>query len=358
MNTENACAGKTRVSFTLKGKLILGFLAVILIMLCVLIYSVYEVLEPQLVETQLDMQTRYAQILARAIWDWKEEMEQASATLTVSDEIQRFLRMSADERQSYEQQIAALLYQQLDAYEGWTEIWLVSKSYQIVGTSDAKSVRPYVLDRISSVERMAGASSWDSGYDTTSMMLCRTINDSHYQPNTSIGYLFIRIESSQILALFDQYRLYEGQRFSLKGQFDGFEITEQGFFYNYYDDYANLIHVEILMPPWYLRTWSNRSAAMEAPNSVIRSMLLITLFSCAGACALCMFIAQQVTKPVTQMKEAMRHYGVGDFSAKVEIRGRDEMAELGSIVNDMSERISELFEMVRAKEKSRRKLEK
>ena len=119
MNTENACAGKTRVSFTLKGKLILGFLAVILIMLCVLIYSVYEVLEPQLVETQLDMQTRYAQILARAIWDWKEEMEQASATLTVSDEIQRFLRMSADERQSYEQQIAALLYQQLDAYEGW-----------------------------------------------------------------------------------------------------------------------------------------------------------------------------------------------------------------------------------------------
>ena len=122
MNTENACAGKTRVSFTLKGKLILGFLAVILIMLCVLIYSVYEVLEPQLVETQLDMQTRYAQILARAIWDWKEEMEQASATLTVSDEIQRFLRMSADERQSYEQQIAALLYQQLDAYEGWTEI--------------------------------------------------------------------------------------------------------------------------------------------------------------------------------------------------------------------------------------------
>ena len=215
MNTENACAGKTRVSFTLKGKLILGFLAVILIMLCVLIYSVYEVLEPQLVETQLDMQTRYAQILARAIWDWKEEMEQASATLTVSDEIQRFLRMSADERQSYEQQIAALLYQQLDAYEGWTEIWLVSKSYQIVGTSDAKSVRPYVLDRISSVERMAGASSWDSGYDTTSMMLCRTINDSHYQPNTSIGYLFIRIESSQILALFDQYRLYEGQRFSL-----------------------------------------------------------------------------------------------------------------------------------------------
>lgn len=357
MNTENACAGKTRVSFTLKGKLILGFLAVILIMLCVLIYSVYEVLEPQLVETQLDMQTRYAQILARAIWDWKEEMEQASATLTVSDEIQRFLRMSADERQSYEQQIAALLYQQLDAYEGWTEIWLVSKYYQIVGTSDAKSVRPYVLDRISSVERMAGASSWDSGYDTTSMMLCRTINDSHYQPNTSIGYLFIRIESSQILALFDQYRLYEGQRFSLKGQFDGFEITEQGFFYNYYDDYANLIHVEILMPPWYLRTWSNRSAAMEAPNSVIRSMLLITLFSCAGACALCMFIAQQVTKPVTQMKEAMRHYGVGDFSAKVEIRGRDEMAELGSIVNDMSERISELFEMVRAKEKSRRKLE-
>lgn len=357
MNTDAVCVKQMRVMSTLKGKMIVGFLAVILAVLGMMIYTMYEILSPQLIETQLDMQTRYAEILARAIWDWKQVMEQDSAQIAVHEDVQAYLRMDAQSRQPYEQRVSVLLQQQIDAHDGWAEIWLVDKSFNVLGTSNARTARPYILDRISSVERSAGASSWDSGYDTTSMMLCRAINNTRYQPNSSIGYLFVRIANSEILKMFDQYRLYEGQRFSLKGQFDGFEITEQGFFYNYYEDYAELIHVEITMNPWYLRTWSNQSVALQTPNRVMKSMMMVVLISCAMGSALCILIAQQVTKPVKQMKETLRYYGAGDFSAKVEIHGNDEMAELGRSLNDMSEQISELLDMVKAKEKSRRKLE-
>lgn len=337
--------------------MIVGFLSVILAVLGMMIYTMYEILSPQLIETQLDMQTRYAEILAQTIWDWKQVMEQDSALVAGNEDIQAYLRMDAQERRQHEQQVSALLYQQADAHDGWAEIWLVDKSYNVLGTNSPRAARPYILDRISSVERAAGACSWDSGYDTTSMMLCRAINDTRYQPNSSIGYLFVRIANNEVLQMFDQYRLYEGQRFSLKGQFDGFEVTEQGFFYNYYEDYADLIHVEIMMNPWYLRTWSNQSVALQTPNRVMKGMMLIVLVSCALGSALCILIAQQVTKPVKQMKETLRYYGAGDFSAKVEIRGNDEMAELGQSLNDMSDQISELLDMVKAKEKSRRKLE-
>lgn len=52
------------------------------------------------------------------------------------------------------------------------------------------------------------------------------------------AYLFLQINNSHILDMFSKFRLQNSQRFSLKGLRNGFEVTEQGFFYNYYDNYA------------------------------------------------------------------------------------------------------------------------
>lgn len=348
---------KTRAIFTLKGKMSIGFLCVVLCMFAMISYSCYQVLAPKMVETQLDMQTRYAQILCGIILNWKTEMEQISVEIATDEMVQGFLRLDNDARTENKDYVQDHLAQLLNENEGWKDIWLVDKSMNIMGSGDAKSIRPYLMDRLSTVSRYGGDSTWDSGYDTTSMILARAVNDIRYNPNDCIGYLFISIENDEIATMFEQYRLYEGQRFSLKGLTDGFEVTEQGFFYNYYDNYANLIHVEIIMNTWYLRTWSDQSVALMVPNSIIKRMLTITVFTCAFAYVLCIFIAQLVTKPIKQLKDTFRHYGMGDFSAKVEIQGNDEIAELGIIVNDMSDRISELFDLVRAKENSRRRLE-
>lgn len=57
------------------------------------------------------------------------------------------------------------------------------------------------------------------------------------------------------------------------------------------------------------------------------------------------------------MKESMERYGKGDFSAKVEPTGRDEISSLGRLLNQMADQISELFERVKKEEAQSRRLE-
>ena len=337
--------------------MIAGFLAIILVFFSVFAYTFYEMLAPQLIDTQLDMQTRYAKILCQQIAEWKRGSEVLSAQIAVDEALQEYLRQNPGDREAFRARASATLVQFAENSGIIQDIFLVDKSYNIIGTGDVRDVKAYVLDRISSAERALGGAAWDSGYDTNSMMLYRAVCDAKYDPNASIGYLYIRIDNDEIMSMFNQYRLYEGQRFSLKGQIDGFEVTEQGFFYNYYDDFAKLIHVEISMSPWYLRTWSSKSVALEAPNQMLKRISIIILAACLFTFGFCLLLAQQVTKPVKRMREAMRYYGKGDFSAKVEIRGSDELAELSQGMNDMSEQISDLFDRIKTEESQTRKLE-
>jgi hypothetical protein len=59
-----------KIRMTLKGKMIAGFLAIILVFFSVFVYMFYEMLAPQMIDAQLDMQTRYAKILCQQIALW------------------------------------------------------------------------------------------------------------------------------------------------------------------------------------------------------------------------------------------------------------------------------------------------
>lgn len=343
--------------FTLKSKMIIGFFAILLIMFAVLAYLCYEVLGPQLIQAQLDTQTRLAQVLCTNILSWKNDCEKVSAQIDVDESVQAYFRASAGVKANMQAQVCAVLQNYKNNNDFIKAIYLVDKSYNIIGVGDTGNFRSYAIDRISSAERAAGGAAWDSGYDTDCMILFRTVNNVKYNPSTSIGYLFISIDNTEIVDLFDHYRLYDGQRFSLKGHFDGFEVTEQGFFYHYYDRFSELLHVEVTLGPWFLRTWSSKSVALRTSNTMLQRIEMTILLSCAAAFVFCVLVAQQVAKPVTQMKEALKYYGAGDFSAKVDIAGHDEMAELGHIMNDMSEQISDLFDMVKQEATERKKLE-
>ena len=122
----------------------------------------------------------------------------------------------------------------------------------------------------------------------------------------SIGSLFIQIDNDIVLDMFDQYRLSNGPRFSLTGLIDGFEITEQGFFYNYYDIYTDLIHVSIDMGRWYLRTWSKKSVALETPDAMLRQVLMIVMISCVFSGLFGFLIARRLTKPISCIREVLR----------------------------------------------------
>lgn len=109
------------------------------------------------------------------------------------------------------------------------DLFLMNQAGEIVGAGEEEEkVRTYLIDRISTAERYAGGIVWDSGYNTTSMMVFGKVRTSAEEKRSA--YLFLQIDNAQILNLFNQFRLQNSQRFSLKGVRNGFEVTEQGFF--------------------------------------------------------------------------------------------------------------------------------
>ena len=171
------------------------------------------------------------------------------------------------------------------------------------------------------------------------------------------AYLFFRIENSQILKLFNQFRFQNSQRFSLKGVTNGFEVTEQGFYYNYYDNYEELLHTEIMIDDWNLKTWSDKALILGPTRDMSAMMVKVTFAAWGLGIVLSICIAQWITKPLKNMKKTMVRYGAGDFSARVSVKGKDEIAAFGHLFNQMAEQISDLVKRIKTEEDQRRRRE-
>lgn len=68
----------------------------------------------------------------------------------------------------------------------------------------------------------------------------------------------------------------------------------------------------------------------------------------ALALALAFFITRGYTRPIRKMIEASKRIAAGDFEAKVYLRNRDELGQLGASLNAMNDRIRTLFSEVSA----------
>jgi signal transduction histidine kinase len=64
-------------------------------------------------------------------------------------------------------------------------------------------------------------------------------------------------------------------------------------------------------------------------------------------------IAWSVVTPVQRMGEAMRKIASGEFTQPVQIENRDELGELGSLINDTSKQLAKLQEATLAAERAR-----
>ena len=82
------------------------------------------------------------------------------------------------------------------------------------------------------------------------------------------------------------------------------------------------------------------SAPTASLWNTLSSNLKVYLISAFGALAL------HIVRPLRQMAKATRRFAQGDFSPRVKVRGKDEMAELGDALNHMAVSLSSL-EMMR-----------
>lgn len=337
---------------TIRSKIAVLF-SIAIVFICIMFgVSGFRVLRDYLVDMQQKNQERLSVSLCSAISFFREECENDLKEVLEDPEIWKMVQKF--EQTSEEDNLKNWMETYVDEHEKISNVYLITSSYKILETSGSGKTRTYLIDRISTAERYGGDVVWDSGYDTESMMLFGKISSG---TEKNKAYLFFRIGNSQILKLFNQFRFQNSQRFSLKGVTNGFEVTEQGFYYNYYDNYEELLHTEIMIDDWNLRTWSDKALILGPTRDMSAMMVKVTFAAWGLGIALSICIAQWITKPLKNMKKTMVRYGAGDFSARVSVKGKDEIAAFGHLFNQMAEQISDLVKRIKTEEDQRRRRE-
>ncbi len=343
---------------TIKGQMVVYFTILILSIYVLVSASIYYALSSHLMQNQLEHQTQTAEALCKTIKQWKNGYEEKSFQIISDDHVQELLR---DGGSMPEELRDSELRRYLEEYTGQgspvEKAFILDKNYRLVGTDVTDSIQNYIFDRISTAERNMGGSVWDSGYDANYVILYRKINDEKFNVNQNLGYFFLAISKEELLNLFDDYRLDPTQRFSLKGIGNGFEVSERGFFYDYYDNYLNLLHTDIAFDDWDLSTWTDKSVAL-APTKDLFIILGGTLIGTLLVAVLLVWImSDRITKPISIMKDTIHKFSSGDFLARVPVMHDDEIGGLAQTLNSMAERIQFLFENVSREEKQRRKIQ-
>jgi class 3 adenylate cyclase/HAMP domain-containing protein len=71
-----------------------------------------------------------------------------------------------------------------------------------------------------------------------------------------------------------------------------------------------------------------------------RQILIATLSILGVTATVIVFLGRVVLKPIARVVAAARRIGAGDFDARVAAGSRDEIGELGRVINDMANRLS------------------
>ena len=100
----------------------------------------------------------------------------------------------------------------------------------------------------------------------------------------------------------------------------------------YYD--AELIGVLVYI--------SQAQEIYENLSSLRSQMLLWMLLVAASALIISMFVVRTITRPIGELSAGISRMSRGDLSSRVEVRGKNEFAQLASAFNSMSERLEKL----------------
>lgn len=337
---------------TIKRKLIFVFCVVSILFVCVSTGIFYKVFTNRLISTQQNNQNMLSQALCTSIEYFREKCETTINMLQEDEEIHSSVAqwLLFDDKETLQE----CLRKKVNEWDFINNILIMKTSYEYVGAKELDQILPYMVDRISTAERYGQNCVWDSGYGPNSSFVFRCFNVSEAEKNL---YLFIQIANANFQSLFNRYRLQNDQRFSLKGITNGFEVTEQGFYYQYYDNYSQLVHTQIDIDDWQLKTWSEKTAARIVTKEFWVEMITIFLVLILLIILLSVIISKQVTKPIKEMQKVARQYSLGAFDAKVSVHGKDEIAELGNVLNNMSSQLLELISSVTEKERQSNYLE-
>jgi methyl-accepting chemotaxis protein len=108
--------------------------------------------------------------------------------------------------------------------------------------------------------------------------------------------------------------------------------------------YAPIARVEGLPLDWGVLVYEPASSVFAPQRTLILALLLGTVLSAMLVGSIAAALANRATRPVLKAATAVEKIGQGDLATRLEVRGDDELAALGSNINTMAAQLQTLVQ--------------
>lgn len=120
--------------------------------------------------------------------------------------------------------------------------------------------------------------------------------------------------------------------------------------------YAPLQNIDGLpTQDWSIIVADKVSTVFAPQRYLLLTFALGTLLTALGVAILAVYLANRFTKPIVDAAQAVEKIGDGELDTRIEVKGKDEIAKLGSNINRMVQQIQTL--LVEQEETTRQRLE-
>jgi sensor histidine kinase YesM len=363
---------------SIHAKMILLFLLLLITPLMLSLLYVYVMVKDSIEQTYARHQRQTAEALSVDVAKWRYQYEDLALRIFGDSVVQQVLRESdapEDARLSgLRSNARTKLVQYAENSPYINMIYIMDNQKQVIGSTDptirALSDMRRLMDE--SV-KLSGRPGWDSAGNEQSITLYQQIVDNQFDLNRGIGHLFIILNRAELYNSFKQFTLDAGQQYGMANRLGALRLAtaddldmsqwaprsdtgDRGLtgYHLLETNKGKYVYYGIEQDGWLIATWIAESENKKPVRSTLFVLLIISGALLLYMIVMIIFISDRITKPLRLIHRAMRRIGQGKLQLKVPVLRDDEIGQVGTTLNKMSEEIERLIEKNRIVEKKRR----
>lgn len=344
---------------SIKNRIMVFFIGVAVFQIAAMaLFAVFH-LRPSLTKMYEEHLEKFTESAFWEVTSAKMKIENYTVNMIGDSDIQEFLESADNSSRNYVPSMTAEMRNRILSYTDYDSairsIYLIDNFGRMYSNLSHKAISGYLESKEELRKRSDASAVWFTDFNDSSIVVYRIVNNNTTDLKRKIGAICMVIDKSLFADRIQQLLLEDTQNYRLESADGNFRISSAAdrdtFSAEKYiiSSYDNRI--------WRLETWIDKDEAYASIYLIFKILALELMVLLVISICMVIYLSGRITRPISDIRNAMKQIGKGNMEAEVPVSGEDEIGQLAATMNRMSKKIGELVERIRREETNQRLLE-
>ena len=344
---------------SIKNRIMVFFIGVAVFQIAAMaLFAVFH-LRPSLTKMYEEHLEKFTESAFWEVTSAKMKIENYTVNMIGDSDIQEFLESADNSSRNYVPSMTAEMRNRILSYTDYDSairsIYLIDNFGRMYSNLSHKAISGYLESKEELRKRSDASAVWFTDFNDSSIVVYRIVNNNTTDLKRKIGAICMVIDKSLFVDRIQQLLLEDTQNYRLESADGNLRISSAAdrdtFSAEKYiiSSYDNRI--------WRLETWIDKDEAYASIYLIFKILTLELMVLLVISICMVIYLSGRITRPISDIRNAMKQIGKGNMEAEVPVSGEDEIGQLAATMNRMSKKIGELVERIRREETNQRLLE-